>query len=191
MSLDPLNFITTTNLYYSTKVVDRERLEDFVPHLKVELSLHKASFNSREKITHFLCQIHHESGEYRYLEELASGEDYEFRADLGNRSPGDGRRYKGRGLIQLTGRANYGEFERDTGLPVLEKPTLLLQPKFAVKSAVWFWIKRGLPQLAEKGDFDAIVRRVNGGLNGYQDRLEYLRLAMNSYDRWHRGYRNG
>lgn len=126
----------------------------------------------------FLAQVAHESGELRYVRELASGEEYEGRADLGNTQPGDGVRYKGRGLIQITGRYNYRDCGHALGLDLVEQPDLLEQPVPAARSAGWFWQHRGLNQIADSGAFDQITRRINGGMNGQADRLAYLKRAQ-------------
>jgi predicted chitinase len=126
---------------------------------------------------HFLAQIGHESGELRFRAEIANGEAYEGRADLGNSTPGDGRRFKGRGLIQLTGRANYAEYGRALG----REAELLALPErietdneLCVDVAGWFWAKRGLNALADSDDLTAITKRINGGLNGLEDRRRLL-----------------
>lgn len=118
----------------------------------------------------FLAQIGHESGQLQYVKELASGEAYEGRKDLGNTQPGDGRRYKGRGLIQITGRANYIASGDALNLDLIDHPELLEEPGNACRSAGWFWSKHGLNELADAGDFERITRRINGGLNGWEDR---------------------
>jgi putative chitinase len=119
----------------------------------------------------FLAQICHESGSLRYVRELASGAAYEGRSDLGNTEPGDGIRFKGRGLIQITGRANYRACGLALGLPLEEAPHLLEQVGPACRSAGWFWRSRGLNAVADRGDLKAVTRRINGGLNGFADRL--------------------
>lgn len=125
----------------------------------------------------FLAQLAHESGELRYVKELASGEAYEGRVDLGNTQPGDGPRYKGRGLLQITGRHNYGACGADLGIDLIAEPHLLEQPEWAAKSAGWFWQTKKLNALADKPDFKLITKRVNGGYNGYQERLRYYERA--------------
>lgn len=126
----------------------------------------------------FLAQIAHESGETRYVHEIASGAAYEGRKDLGNTEPGDGVRFKGRGLIQVTGRANYKACGEALGLPLLDQPELLETPINACRSAGWFWKSRGLNELADKGDFLLITKRINGGTNGYADRMAYYQRAQ-------------
>lgn len=129
---------------------------------------------------HFLAQIGHESGELRFRAEIASGEAYQGRADLGNVQPGDGQRYKGRGLIQLTGRANYGEYGRAIG----REAELLAQPEqvatdveMCVDVAGWFWAKRGLNRYADADDLTTVTQRINGGSNGLDDRRRLLQRS--------------
>ena len=134
------------------------------------------------RLCHFLAQLCHESGEFKYTSELASGAAYENRRDLGNTIPGDGKKYKGRGLIQLTGKTNYkcyndyliGEHIMDD---VLNHPELVAQPEHAVRSALWFWATRKLNALADKDDILRITKRINGGTNGLRSRTEYYNKA--------------
>lgn len=133
--------------------------------------------NTPQRIRMFLAQIGHESGELRYVRELASGAAYENRIDLGNKIPGDGVRYKGRGLIQLTGRSNYEAFEQYSKIAVVHNPELLETPELAARVSGWFWYKNNLNALADLGKFDAITRRINGGLNGKEDRDRLYTLA--------------
>lgn len=127
----------------------------------------------------FLAQIAHESGGLRYVSEIADGKAYEGRADLGNTQPGDGPRFHGRGLIQITGRSNY----RACSLALygderlLDHPELLEDVVPACRSAGWFWNSRGLNSMADIGGFRAITRAINGGFNGYADRLAYYERA--------------
>jgi len=136
--------------------------------------------NTPLRIAHFLAQIGHESGYLRYTEELADGSAYEGRADLGNTEPGDGKRFKGRGLIQLTGRANYRAYGQATGRDFENRtdPALVAtDPTLTVDVAGWFWDTRKLNAFADKDDAETITRRINGGLNGLDDRLAFLDRA--------------
>ena len=126
---------------------------------------------------HFLAQLCHESGSFNYLEELASGEDYEWRDDLGNVQAGDGVRFKGRGLIQITGRANYSDCGDALGQDLIANPTHLANPDLACRSAGWFWNTRHLSAFADRDDVDTITYRINGGYNGYDERVEFLHAA--------------
>jgi len=131
------------------------------------------------RLAHFMAQIGHESLSLHYTEELASGEAYEGRADLGNTEPGDGVRFKGRGLIQLTGRYNYEKYAAFAGLDTSEPdwPMLLSTPEHALKVSIWFWESRHLATKADRDDLLGITRRVNGGYNGLSDRQDYLQRA--------------
>ena len=125
----------------------------------------------------FLAQVGHESGQLRYVRELASGAAYEGRADLGNVIAGDGVRFKGRGLLQVTGRANYAACGVALGHDLLAAPQLLEQTAFACRSAGWFWQSRGLNRLADAGDQERVTRRINGGVNGLAERLVLYQAA--------------
>lgn len=125
----------------------------------------------------FIAQIAHESGSLRYVKEIASGEAYEGRQDLGNTQEGDGVRFKGRGLIQVTGRTNYAACGKALGLDLLAHPEILEEPVNACRSAAWFWKYRGLNELADVGNFRKITRIINGGMNGWPDRLAFYERA--------------
>ncbi len=143
-------------------------------------TMKRNNINTLLRQAHFLAQIGHESGELRFREELASGKAYENRKDLGNIQPGDGVRYKGRGLIQLTGRANYAEYSRTSGLnkDVEANPELVATDDLlCVDVAGWFWNKRSLNAIADKDDLEALTRKINGGLNGLDDRRRLLLRA--------------
>jgi putative chitinase len=136
------------------------------------------SINTPLRQAHFLAQVGHESGQLRYTEEIASGAAYEGRKDLGNTQPGDGVRFKGRGLIQLTGRANYAAFAQACGQDVVADPDLVAEkPRLAVDAAVWFWGEHGLNALADKDDVLGITKCINGGTNGLADREALLARA--------------
>ncbi len=133
---------------------------------------------------HFLAQIGHESGELHFRAEIANGEAYEGRIDLGNSTPGDGRRFKGRGLIQLTGRANYAEYGRELGreADLLQTPELVeTDIDLCIDVAGWFWAKRGLNALADTDDLTAVTKRINGGLNGLGDRRRLLKRTKSLF----------
>lgn len=151
------------------------RLAVFVDPLNDAMEEYEIDNVARE--THFLAQIAHESGGFHYVRELASGEAYEGRADLGNTQDGDGPRYRGRGLIQITGRANYRACGDALGVDLVSEPELLESPYLAARSAGWFWKAHGLNELADKDDARTITKRINGGLTGYQERRTYLGRA--------------
>ncbi|APC15656.1 lysozyme [Pseudomonas frederiksbergensis] len=140
------------------------------------------NINTPKRIAAFLAQVGHESGQLRYVRELGN-DQYLSKYDtgalairLGNtpEADGDGQLYRGRGLIQITGRDNY----RRCSLALfgderlLSLPELLEQPQWAAESAAWFWELNGLNELADRGQFNSITRRINGGLNGLEERLQ-------------------
>jgi LysM repeat protein/predicted chitinase len=125
----------------------------------------------------FLAQITEETAGFDTLTEYASGAEYEGRADLGNIYPGDGRRYKGRGAIQLTGRANYANYGAKLGLDLVNHPEIAADPSVAFLIAGQYWSDHGLNQLADQGDFIDITRRINGGTNGEASREYYWSVA--------------
>lgn len=147
------------------------RLDAHLPFIGA--ALEKAAINTPDRIAAFLAQLAHESGEYRYMEEIADGSAYEGRRDLGNTQPGDGRRFKGRGPIQITGRANYIRCGMALGIDLLDDPTLLTRPEYGTASACWYWNAHHLSLLADQGWFKAITRAINGGYNGLSDRRLY------------------
>ena len=169
--------ITLDDLHAICAGASTGRLAVFVDPLNATMTEFEISANPARE-THFLAQIAHESGGFHYVRELASGDAYEGRSDLGNTEAGDGRKFKGRGLIQITGRANYRECGAALGVDLEANPELLESPENACRSAGWFWDKHHLNDLADRGDIRGITKRINGGLNGYQDRLSYLELAQ-------------
>lgn len=163
-----------------------EQLHQIMPHARSKCDLYigplndameQFDINTPQRQAAFLSQVAHESGELRYVEEIASGKAYEGRADLGNTEPGDGVRFKGRGLIQITGRANYANCGGALGIDLLADPSLLETPENATRSAAWFWQTHGLNELADADNFRKITLRINGGLTGQENRLAYWETA--------------
>lgn len=159
------------------------------------------SINNPSRILNFLAQVGHESGGLFYTEELASGSAYEGRKDLGNTQKGDGVRFKGRGLIQITGRANYKAVSLALGTDFITNSTFLggknvtkcneVQLKNAVESAGWFWNSKNLNAMADQMDitknidtgnnlvvFKKITKTINGGYNGLPDRLNRYKSGL-------------
>ena len=135
-----------------------------------------------KRVAAFIAQIGHESGQLKYVKEIwgptAAQVKYEGRKDLGNTVAGDGSKYRGRGLIQITGRANYMACGEGLGLDLIKQPELLEKPQHACMSAAWFWTTKGLNTLADAGQFDKITRRINGGQNGAADRQALYARAL-------------
>lgn len=134
------------------------------------------------RVAAFLAQVLHETAGFQFLTELASGDAYEGRKDLGNNQPGDGRRFKGRGFIQLTGRANYRAAGADLGLPLEANPDLALSPEVAASLAVWFWTRKRLNAKADAGDILGITKAINGGTNGLSERTRLYVAAKQVMD---------
>jgi len=141
----------------------------------INSALEEGAINTPKRQAAFLAQLAHESAEYRYMEEIADGRAYEFRTDLGNTpvDDGDGPKFKGHGPIQITGHDNHLACGRALGIDLIANPRLLCLPQYGTRSAVWFWNSRKLSLLADHSWFKTITRRVNGGLNGWADRLSY------------------
>jgi putative chitinase len=131
------------------------------PYMQIAMS--EADIDTPARRAAFLAQIAHESGGFKYKEEIASGRDYEGRKDLGNIKPGDGKRYKGRGYIQLTGRYNYRHAGKDLGLDLEGNPALASSPENAARVAAWFWKTKKLNVFADAGQFGKITQRINPG----------------------------
>lgn len=126
------------------------------------------------RLSHFLAQVCHESGGFKWMEEIASGQAYEGREGLGNTIPGDGKLFKGRGPIQLTGRANYRSFGEAIGIDLMNHPEIAAVPSVGLWIACEYWKRHKLNGLADKDDIEAITRKINGGLKGLADRKAWL-----------------
>ena len=139
--------------------------------------------NTPKRWAHYLAQIAHESMEMLYSEEIASGKAYDtgsLAVKLGNtpQADGDGQKYKGRGLIQLTGTFNYTDYKKYCGFDVLKNPSLLAKPVGAIRSSMWFWWRKNLNYYADIDAFTIITKTINGGTNGWKERKKYLDRAL-------------
>lgn len=155
---------------WSIRAERADRLADALDNAMLHYEI-----NTPQRAAAFLAQVGHESGRGLYVRELwgptEAQKRYEGREDLGNTEKGDGFKYRGRGLIQLTGRANYRRAGAALGVNLEAEPELLEQPYMAALSAAWFWAENECNALADVGDFRRLTRRVNGGYNGLEDRL--------------------
>lgn len=166
---EPTVFFTPTILQQICPGLALAKAEEFA--LPLNVACKEFDITTSARAAAFIAQLVHECGCFRYSEEIASGEAYEGRKDLGNDAPGDGKQYKGRGLIQLTGKANYIAAGKALGVNLVGDPNLAAKdPLLMARIAGWFWQTRNLNELADKGDFEAITRRINGGYNGLEDR---------------------
>lgn len=176
----------------------------FVPVLNTAMSRYQII--GAERIAAFIAQVGHESGHMtRLVENLNYGaealrKNWPSRFDvelassvsrkpeqianiaygnrMGNTAPGDGWKYRGRGLVQITGKNNYQACGEALGLDLIAQPELLEKPQYGCMSAAWFWASNGLNTLADAGKFDAITQRINGGHNGAADRQELYARAL-------------
>lgn len=175
-------------------MIDYDKLRAIMPHAPPDLvrfvaplniAMDEFNIDTPVRQAAFLAQVAHESGSFRYMEELASGDKYEGRRDLGNHEQAaidaaaahgttPGRFYKGHGPIQITGYYNHRDCGIALGLDLVNEPTLITDPMAGCAAAAWYWHSRGLNRLADEGKQELIRRRVNGGLNGYADVLAYL-----------------
>lgn len=169
---------------------------------KYKTLLAKNQVNTPLRIAHFFSQMEHESGlkpieenlRYsaarlrqvfpKYFPTLQEAKEFEYKEKeianrvyggrMGNICTNDGWKYRGRGFIQLTGRANYASLSVDTGINYISEPDLLLNEADAMISALWYWNKNDLNRFADNDDIITITRRINGGLNGIEDRKRLL-----------------
>ena len=155
----------------------------YLPALNAALAT--SDVNTLLRTAALVAQLAHESGEFRWMEEIwgptAAQQRYEPPADLaarlGNTQPGDGKRFKGRGPIQITGRFNYQKYGGLLGLELVANPALAATPEVAFATAGLYWKSNGLNELADAQQFAAITRRINGGTNGLADRQMYYERA--------------
>jgi putative chitinase len=132
------------------------------------------------RLCHFLAQAAHESAGFRTLEEFGGAtywSRYEGRTDLGNTNDGDGVRYHGRGIFQLTGRANYRAMGGKISLGLEDEPQLAAEGDVSLRTACEYWKSRRLEALADANDIREVTRRINGGFNGLAERQLYFRRA--------------
>lgn len=160
------------------------KLQLYLPHLNQALQAY--GVDTMQRTAAFIAQLAHESGEFRWMEEIWGPTDPQRRyeppgtlaARLGNTQPGDGKRFKGRGPIQITGRFNYAKYGALLGVDLVVQPELAATPEFAFATAGLYWQSNGLNELADAGEFIKITRRINGGTNGLPDRQKYHVLAL-------------
>lgn len=167
-------------------------LKDFLPSSndkfaevyakELQATCDKYQINTKLRVAMFLAQVAHESGLFRYVRELGNDAYFDkydtgrIAANLGNtpQKDGDGAKYKGRGLIQITGLANYTAVGKALGIDCVAHPELLETPKYACQSAGWYWNSRKLNLLADKGDIVSVTKKINGGTNGLAERTAYF-----------------
>lgn len=140
--------------------------------------IREANLNSNLRIAHFLAQVAHESAGFKTTIEYASGKAYNGRKDLGNVQPNDGVRFKGRGLIQITGRSNYAAMGKALGQDFISDPTEMAHFPWAALTAAVYWKTHNINRYADRNDIKAVTKIINGGYNGLSDREHYFNLAQ-------------
>lgn len=164
------------------KLADARRAALLPP---LQSAMNEFAVNTPKREAAFLAQIAHESGEFKWMEELWGPTPAQQRyeppnpkaKELGNIQPGDGKRYKGRGPIQITGRANYQKYGSLLGIDLVNNPEKAATPEVGFRVAGLYWQKNGLNELADGEMFQTITKRINGGLTGLEDRLKYYTRA--------------
>lgn len=162
----------------------RRRTDAFLTPLNV--SMIEFGIDTKLRQAAYLANLAHESGQLAYMRELASGSAYEGRVDLGNTWPGDGVKFRGRGPIQITGRANYLLCGEALGLDLIEHPELLEMPEHGCRASAWFWHANNINAFADAGDFDGVCDKINrghktaklGDANGYAEREAFYKIAL-------------
>ena len=135
--------------------------------------------NTQSRMRHFISQISHESGVWKWMKELASGDAYEGRRDIGNTQPGDGKKYKGAGFIQLTGRANYSSFSKYMNDSKIMNGVDYVSSKYPATSAGFWWHNNNMNALCDKNpSVEEVTRKVNGGYRGLEDRKKYYNRCL-------------
>jgi len=170
--------VTMEQLAYIMKTAKRATIEKHLPF--VNSCMKKFDINTPLRKQHFLAQVGHESMSLKYMHEIASGAAYEGRGDLGNTQPGDGKKFRGHGPIQLTGRANHTAYFKYIGRPELVNNPEILESdmELAWGASGWYWTPfRKINRFADKDDVKMVTKLVNGGLNGFSDRQQYLMRA--------------
>lgn len=147
----------------------------------IEQAMREFGIDTQRRMAMFLAQIGHESGGMHYTVEIwgntAAQISYEGRKGLGNTQTGDGFKYRGRGLIQITGRSNYTQVATALGIDCVNEPDLLAEPVNAARSAAWWWKSRDLNRFADADDCKGCTKVINGGYNGLEQRLALYEAA--------------
>lgn len=159
-----------------------DRATEWLP--LIEAAMLEFGIDTRLRQSMFLAQIAHESGSLHYTAELWGPTEaqrrYEGRKDLGNVIAGDGFKYRGRGLIQTTGRYNYAQTAKALGIDCINNPELLSEHANASRSAAWWWQSRSLNRFADAGDILGCTKVINGGTNGLEQRKKLYLSALKS-----------
>ena len=183
----PLDDLTEALLKKVMPAISAANSAAYVPFLKQAMV--EFEINTTARAAAFLAQLAHESGQFRFMSEIwgptPNQKRYEppgqLANDLGNTMPGDGKRYKGRGPIQITGRANYKRYGEMLGVNLIDNPDRAADKDVAFRTAGAFWKMNSLNQLSDKQGYMTITTRVNGGFNGLDDRVKHYERALNVF----------
>lgn len=157
------------------------QMDENTLYSSIGTALQEAGIEDPTEQAQFLAQLSHESDGFKTLEEYATGEDYEGSKVLGNTEPGDGKRFKGRGFIQLTGRWNYKHYGDKIGVDLIKNPELAADPDIAAKIAAQYWKDRVRPKVQDFSDTKAVTKAINGGYNGLEDRMEKFKEFQSKF----------
>lgn len=167
--------MTIDQLLAISPAVKEPRGSEYLPYLNQAMEEFEISTPLRQAA--FIAQLLHESASFKYMEEIASGAAYEGRRDLGNTQPGDGKRYKGRSPIQITGRANYKRYGDLLGLDLINNSLQAATKEVGFRIAGLFWKLNGLNEMADAMNFKGTTKKINGGYNGLANRIQYYERA--------------
>lgn len=171
----PLSVLTEAQLQEIMPRIPPEKLKLYLSYLQTAMD--EFGINTARRQAEFLAEVAHETGELRYMEEIASGAAYEGRKDLGNTETGDGKRFKGRGGFGTVGRANYQKFGEQLGIDLITQPELAATPEVAFRLAALEWQSKGLNGLADTSNTRSIRGRLYGGYNGLDDVIMFATRA--------------
>ena len=175
--------ITNQELRQCLPLSSEVNREKYLPFINKGIS--KYLNDDIDTVAMFIAQIGHESVQLRYVTELSSGSHYEGRKDLGNIYKGDGVKFKGRGLIQITGRTNYELVSKEFGIDFIRNPMELAYPEWATYASMWWWKMKGLntvSQVSTAANFRFVTKIINGGYNGWQDRYSLWLNCLKTFN---------
>jgi putative chitinase len=178
-----VRMITKEQLAQLTPKLPKQKLDLYYPYL-LQL-LPAAHIDTPLRLCHFLAQVLEESDQLRFTVEIWGPTPQQLKYEppnhlasiLGNTQPGDGHAFLGRGFLMCTGRSNYKTCGDFFGMNFITMPGLLAQPEHAWRSAIWYWSKHKLNDLADNDDIVGITKAINGGVNGLDQRKKYLEEA--------------
>lgn len=173
-----MKLLTEMDLLLAVKDISEDNVKKYLPYLNKIFD--KYEINTKLRLAHYIAQVGHESLNFSKCVEMGNDkyflmyESGQVAKNLGNTQPGDGKKFKGRGLIQITGRWNYTACGKYLGIDLVNKPELLEVPEYAVESSGWFWKLHNVNKYADLDNIELVTKAINGGLNGLDDRKKRL-----------------